>query len=123
MAKQIINIGTSANKGDGEPIKNVLDKINDNFDELYPRVGNSETGTVTTGDVKVCSCLVMIPTLLVDGVNSKIPSKFIRGAIARNRFSIDRNHQSALGGQNASYYPDYNNFTNIQQYLQVHLQT
>ena len=34
MAIQVINIGTSPNKGDGEPIKNSLDKINDNFSEL-----------------------------------------------------------------------------------------
>ena len=57
MAKQTINIGTSANKGDGEPIKNLDDKINDNFDELYPRVGNPETGTVTTGDNRKRFCV------------------------------------------------------------------
>ena len=30
MAKQIINIGSSANKGDGEPLRTAFDKINDN---------------------------------------------------------------------------------------------
>jgi len=35
MAKQTINIGTSANKGDGDPLRTAFDKINDNFDELY----------------------------------------------------------------------------------------
>ena len=38
MAKQTINIGTSANKGDGEPLRTAFDKINDNFDELYLKV-------------------------------------------------------------------------------------
>lgn len=35
MARQTINIGTSANKGDGDPLRNAFDKINDNFAELY----------------------------------------------------------------------------------------
>ena len=35
MAKQVINLGTSANKGDGDPLRTAFDKINDNFDELY----------------------------------------------------------------------------------------
>ena len=40
MAKQIINIGSSANKGDGEPLRTAFDKINDNFNELYLKVDN-----------------------------------------------------------------------------------
>jgi hypothetical protein len=35
MAKQIVNIGSSVNKGDGDPLRTAFDKINDNFDELY----------------------------------------------------------------------------------------
>jgi hypothetical protein len=35
VAKQTINLGTSANKGDGDPLRTAFDKINDNFDELY----------------------------------------------------------------------------------------
>ena len=35
MAKQIINIGTSANDGTGDPLRTAFDKINDNFSELY----------------------------------------------------------------------------------------
>ena len=35
MAKQTINIGTSPNKGDGDPLRVAMGKINDNFDELY----------------------------------------------------------------------------------------
>lgn len=37
MAKQTINLGTSANKGDGDPLRTAFDKVNDNFDELYAR--------------------------------------------------------------------------------------
>ena len=35
MAKQTINLGTSANKGDGDPLRTAFDKVNDNFSELY----------------------------------------------------------------------------------------
>lgn len=35
MAKQIINIGTSENKGDGDPLRTAFDKVNQNFNELY----------------------------------------------------------------------------------------
>ena len=35
MAKQTINIGSSANDGTGDPLRTAFDKINDNFTELY----------------------------------------------------------------------------------------
>jgi hypothetical protein len=35
MAKQTIDIGSSPNKGDGDPIRVAFDKINKNFEELY----------------------------------------------------------------------------------------
>ena len=35
MAKQTINIGTTANDGTGDQLRSAFDKINDNFTELY----------------------------------------------------------------------------------------
>lgn len=35
MAKQTINVGTSPNSGDGDPLRTALTKVNENFDELY----------------------------------------------------------------------------------------
>lgn len=35
MAKQVINIGTAANDGTGDPLRTAFDKANDNFTELY----------------------------------------------------------------------------------------
>ena len=35
MAKQVINIGTTANDGTGDPLRTAFDKVNDNFTELY----------------------------------------------------------------------------------------
>ena len=35
MAKQTVNIGTIANDGTGDELRNAFDKLNDNFDEVY----------------------------------------------------------------------------------------
>lgn len=39
MAQQIINIGTTANDGTGDPLRTAFDKCNDNFTELYSTGG------------------------------------------------------------------------------------
>src|SRR5210317_451886 len=43
MARQSINIGSSANDGTGDPLRTAFDKINDNFVELYGTDGDSNT--------------------------------------------------------------------------------
>ena len=52
MAKQIVNLGSSANDGTGDPLRTAFDKINDNFDELYlystAATGNNITITGNT---------------------------------------------------------------------------
>jgi len=35
MAQQLINIGSVANDGTGDPLRDAFDKVNDNFTELY----------------------------------------------------------------------------------------
>ena len=45
MTIQTINVGTSANKGDGDPLRTAFDKINDNFNEVYAALGNGTTLT------------------------------------------------------------------------------
>lgn len=40
MAQRTLNLGTSPNKGDGDPLRTAFGKINDNFRELY--VGPSQ---------------------------------------------------------------------------------
>ena len=64
MAIQTINIGTSANKGDGDPLRVAFDKINKNFTELNVTNKNRDiNGSVFADD----------STLLVDAVNGAIP--------------------------------------------------
>ena len=92
MAKQIINIGSSQNEGDGGPIRLAFEKINSNFNELYD--GTVQTLTLVgttlsisggnqvtfdnvfegglTADV-TGSVFSDDSTLLVDGVNGVIP--------------------------------------------------
>jgi len=64
MAIQTINIGTSANKGDGDPLRTAFKKINENFAELNVTNSNRDiNGSVFADD----------STLLVDAVNGIIP--------------------------------------------------
>ena len=64
MAIQTINIGTSANKGDGDPLRTAFTKINANFAELAETNSTRDIQGSVFGDDS---------TLLVDGVNSTIP--------------------------------------------------
>ena len=82
MAKQTINIGTTANDGTGDPLRTAFDKINDNFTELYSDdagdVGSIIAGTgvavdQATGDVTV--------SLADDGVSyAKMGDEFTTAA-------------------------------------------
>lgn len=66
MAKQVINIGTTANDGTGDPLRSAFDKVNDNFTELYTddagdvnsvNAGTGITVNSTTGAVTVTNSL------------------------------------------------------------------
>ena len=46
MAKEALNLGTSANDNTGDTLRGGGDKINDNFTELYTAIGNGTTLTV-----------------------------------------------------------------------------
>ena len=70
MAKQTINLGTSANSGGGDPLRNALQKVNDNFDEVYTKLEALEDGQVIT-DVQG-SVFADDSTLLVDSINNSI---------------------------------------------------
>ena len=42
MTKQVVNLGASANDGTGDPIRIAFDRVNDNFNEVYNALGNSQ---------------------------------------------------------------------------------
>ena len=41
MVQSTINIGTLANDGTGDDLREVLIKVNNNFNELYPRTSKA----------------------------------------------------------------------------------
>ncbi len=79
MAQQNINIGSSANKGDGDPLRTAFTKINSNFTELYGKVIVLEGGGVAIQRDTQGSIFGDDSTLLVDAVNSLIPSSVLSG--------------------------------------------
>ena len=88
MTQKLINTGTSANKGDGDPLRLAFEKINDNFTELYtgsPIVPQDLRGSVFGDD----------STLLVDGVNSSIPKANIEDSTNWDTAFAWGNHTTA----------------------------
>lgn len=88
MAQQTINIGSSANKGDGDPIRTAFTKVNTNFTDLYARivvvegqVGVSNQGGATIEQSIIGSVYADNSTLLVDGANASISAANLTGAL------------------------------------------
>ena len=72
MAIQVINIGSSANKGDGDPLRTPFTKINANFAELAVTNKNRDiNGSVFADD----------STLLVDAVSGTITAAVLVGTL------------------------------------------
>jgi hypothetical protein len=71
MAKQTINVGTAANSGGGDPLRNALVKVNENFTEVYAKLTALEDGNVVT-DIKG-NVFGDDSSLLVDAINNTIP--------------------------------------------------
>ena len=70
MAQKIINVGTDANYGDGEPLRSAFIKVNENFTEVYADISALKAGAIVA-DVKG-TIVGDDSTILVDGVNSSI---------------------------------------------------
>ena len=68
MAQQNINIGTSANKGDGDPIRTAFTKVNANFTELFAL----HDGTLAQKADIQGSVFADDSTVMIDAVSSKI---------------------------------------------------
>ena len=106
MTQQLINIGSSANKGDGDAIRTAFDKVNDNFTELYLAVvdnDNAITVQSVKGDVIGQDSTVIVnastntfngdltgsvfaddSSLLVDAVNAIIPAAVVSGTLTND---------------------------------------
>ena len=111
MAKQVINIGTTANDGTGDPIRDAFDKVNDNFTELYtddagdvgsitataPIERDSATGAVT---ISLANLGVTSGKLAADSViTAKILDNNVTQAKLENRYK-GITTSTATGNQN-----------------------
>ena len=87
MAQQTVNIGSSANKGDGDPLRTAFTKINENFAEIYADVATLETATGTSsGGTLVVnaiqgSVLGEDSTLIVDATTSTVDASRLTGTL------------------------------------------
>jgi len=59
MAKQTINIGTTANDGTGDPLRTAFTKVNENFTELYN--ANLNTGSITFEGIAIVGDTTDLP--------------------------------------------------------------
>lgn len=50
MAKQVINIGVTANDGSGDPLRTAFNICNDNFTELYEAIAALQGGITGVSD-------------------------------------------------------------------------
>jgi hypothetical protein len=98
MAKQTINIGTTANDGTGDTLRDGADKINDNINELYTLLGDGFTLSIS-GDVTMSAGAVTIANGAVENammaVNSVDSDQYVDGSIdtahiADNNITFDK---------------------------------
>jgi len=95
MAKQTVNIGSSANDRTGDNLRTAFNKLNTNFDEIYLSVDsltsqvaaiqssgstNSASGNTIVGDIQG-SVIAEDSTVLVDGVGGAIDASNLTGAL------------------------------------------
>ena len=95
MARQTINIGSSPNKGDGDPLRTAFDKVNDNFIELY----------TANGDISGAAVDVLPSTdgaVNLGSADKQWADVFIADFIYLNGTKIEVNSNGALlvGGSN-----------------------
>lgn len=99
MTKQTINIGSEANDGTGDPLRSALEKINDNFDEIYGAFSFSGNVATTSNTIIVGSNTAAANghTFLPNGlkmvwgslsVNSSSGTATFQSAFVTNAFSI-----------------------------------
>jgi hypothetical protein len=61
MAQRILNVGSAPNAGDGEGLRNAMQKVNANFSELYSQVGTGGGGSSVTPFVGQVATRTFVP--------------------------------------------------------------
>ena len=70
MAKQTINVGSSANDGTGDPNRTAFQKCNSNFDELYSDGGKGTLQQVTDNGNRTTKEIISTTGLSIEAVAS-----------------------------------------------------
>lgn len=85
MAREILDVGTSAGSGDGEPLRTGMIKINNMTEELYAAATGFVTGWGYYKDSETTTPTQTITTtpskLLIDGLGSTSNSDYLPGEI------------------------------------------
>ena len=78
MAKQVVNVGTSPNSGGGDPLRDAMIKINENFTEVYDDIADLNDGIIvsTIEDTQ--------GNVLVDATAGTISASALTGNVAGN---------------------------------------
>lgn len=107
MAKQTINVGTTANDGTGDTLRNSFVKVNDNFTEVYNLanpsliVANYTNGTAVTGTTtETISQSLLIPanTFSSNGALEIIARMSKTGTAGTTTFKAYKNTTNSLTG-------------------------
>ena len=64
MVKQAVGLGSEANDGTGDNLRVGMDKVNDNFDEIYTLLG---TGTALTSGISADASVVTLTAPSISG--------------------------------------------------------
>ncbi len=65
MVKQVVGLGSEANDGTGDNLRDGMDKVNDNFNEVYTLLG---TGTALTSGLSTTATVVTLTAPTITGV-------------------------------------------------------
>ena len=102
MAKQAIEIGTSANDGTGDPLRTAMDKTNDNFNEVYALFGDGSTLAIS-GDATVSAGALTIANGAVENAmmasNSVDSDQYVDGSIDTAHIADDQITYAKMGAE------------------------
>jgi len=109
MAKQTINIGSTANDGTGSTLRVGGDIINDNFNEIYTAFGNGST--LTSGFVSATGTVTLTNKTLTSPVIANITSTADIDLTATNDVNIPANVGLTFGDDGEKIEGDGTNLT------------
>lgn len=93
MARQDINLGTNANDGTGDKLRDAMQKVNDNLIELYARTGGDQTQTgvdiAINGNVMGISSDMKITTNNAGNLSIEAPTYFTKDAFFNGQLRVN----------------------------------